>query len=203
LPAGTFRAFTAIFLICLFYLSTAGVFAQEGEGSVEDPENQTADAITQAERAYTFEDDPATVPGNPASVWNVFRVLLTLAVVAAAIYGMVFFIKKAAKGGAAKDPFLKNLASTQLGVNRSAYVISVGSQAWLVGAAENGVNLIAEIGDKDILDAMLLENSRKDAEAPGRIRDFKSLLRRLGMPVESKPPSPENIRNHSERLKGL
>ena len=130
--------------------------------------------------------------------------ILTLALVAVAIYGIVFFIKRATRGSTSQDPFIKILGSTPLGTNRGAYIISVGSRAWLVGAAENGVNLIAEIEEKDILDAMLLEDSRKSAESPaGRLPDFKAMLRRLGIPVESEAPSPENIRQRSKRLKGL
>jgi flagellar protein FliO/FliZ len=138
-------------------------------------------------------------------------VILTLAVVAAAIYGLVFFIKRASRGGRNQDPFLKVLAGTSLGTNRSAHVISVGSRAWLVGAAENGINLISEIDDKDVINAMLLEDSRKSAaesagaETPllGRFLDFKALLRRLGMPVEAGTPGPESIRKRREKLKGL
>ena len=152
------------------------------------------------------QDNNGTVfsPSTASSVWNIVRILITLAVVAAAIYGLVYLLKKASRGNVSQDPYLKILASTSLGAYRSAYVISVGSQAWLVGAAEKGVNLIAEIEDKDILNAMLLEDSRKAAEAPtGRFPDFKSFLRKLGVPVESAPPDPENIRKRRERIKGL
>jgi flagellar protein FliO/FliZ len=132
-------------------------------------------------------------------------VLLTLALVAAAIYGIVFFIKRFSRGTAAQDPFLKVLAYTSLGNNRGAYILSAGSRAWLVGAAENGVHLISEIEEKEVLDAMLLEDSRRTAEAPaGRFPDFKALLRRLGGPADSGAPSdPANIRKRSERLKGM
>jgi len=132
---------------------------------------------------------------------------LTLVVVAAAIYGVVFLIKRISRGNTSKDPFLKILASTPLGTNRSVHIISVGSQAWLVGAAEHGVNLIGEIQDKDILNAMLLEDSRRSADGggkAGRLPDFRSLLHKLGAPAASDaPPGPDNIRKRSERLKGL
>jgi hypothetical protein len=82
--------------------------------------------------------------------------------------------------------------------------VSVGSKAWLVGAAEGGVNLISEIEDKDTLDALLLEDSRRSAEAAqGRFIDFKTMLRRLGVPVQPGAPTAENIRKRRERLKGL
>jgi flagellar protein FliO/FliZ len=218
LPVGAFRALAAAFIVGVFYLSTPGVSAQEEPvsseaaeaGTPDTPEPADAAAATVAERNAVAEREfslgeggPAN-QGNPASVWNILRILLTLAVVAVAIYGMVFFIKRAVRGNTSKDPFLKILASTQLGVNRHAYVLSVGTQAWLVGSAENGVNLIAEIGDKDILNAMFLDESQKSSQiSSGRFMDFKALLGKLGMKVDTGAPGPDNIRQRSERLKGL
>jgi len=218
LSAGAFRAFLITIIVCVFNLAPIGIFAQEDPAALpaalpaamptapQTEEAQAADPIAAAERALPLGEDGAGIaqPLPGASVWGIFRVILTLAVVAAAIYGIVFFIKRLSRGSAAQDPFLKTLASIPLGVNRSAHVISVGSRAWLVGAAENGVSLISEIDDQDILNAMLLENSRKSAEAPaGRLLDFRALLGKLGMKVESPSPSPESIRKRSERLKGL
>jgi len=196
----------AIAILCLFCLSSTALFAQD-----ETAEAPAEDRITAAERALPLGEDTTgnAVPPSPASALSILRVLLTLAVVAAAIYGLVFLVKRFARGGMSRDPFLKILASVPLGTNRSAHIISVGSQAWLVGSAENGVNLISEIGDKDVLDAMILEDSRRSADAglsgapAGRFPDFKSLLRRMGMPVDSTPPGPDSIRKRGERLKGL
>jgi len=198
-----------IFVFCVFNLSVTALFAQEGPSGegISAQEAPAVDPITAREQALTLGDNGTGAAAAPpaASALGIFRVILTLAVVAAAIYGMVFFIKRAARGGRGQDPFLKILASAPLGTNRGAYILAVGSRAWLVGAAESGVNLISEIDDKDVLNAMLLEDSRKSAEAPvGRFPDFRALLQKLGMPAESNaPPGPEDIRKRRERLKGL
>ncbi|MCL2270278.1 MAG: flagellar biosynthetic protein FliO [Treponema sp.] len=207
-PAGISRFLAAIFALCLFFPLATGIFAQdEAVPAVEVP---AADPIIEAERALSLGNNGAEIAAPPSgiSAWSILRVLLTLAVVAAAIYGLVFIIKRVSRGRTAQDPFLKILASTPLGVNRSVHIVSVGSQAWLVGSAESGVSLISEVEDKDILNAMLLEDSRRSASAanPGGsgIPDFKALLRRLGVPADSgAPPGPENIRKRGERLKGI
>ena len=210
LPVDALCVLFATLIVCVLLLVPFGAFAQETPSSetqeLEFTAGQTTDPITAAELALPLGEDGTGVaqPVPAVSVLSIFRVILTLAVVAVAIYGIVYFIKRAWRGTATQDPFLKILASTTLGQNRSAHIISVGSRAWLVGAAENGVHLISEIEDKDILNAMFLEDSRKSAEAPtGPLPDFKAMLRKLGMPVESETPSPENIRQRSERLKGL
>jgi len=204
LSIGLSRRLAVIAALCFILLSTTALFAQE---------ESAEERITAAERALPLGDDAAgaAIAPSPASALSILRVLLTLVVVAAAIYGLVYVVKRLARGGVSRDPFLKILASAPLGANRSAHIIAAGSQAWLVGAAENGVTLISEIGDKEFLDTLFLEDSRRNADAAdagggsgGRFPDFKAMLRKLGVPMDaSAPPSPENIHKRSERLKGL
>ena len=173
----------------------------------EDPvpaAEQAEDPITAAEQALVLGEGAAVQPVPGISILGILRMVLTLAVVAVAIYGLVFIFKRAARPSIAQDPFLKILSTTMLAANRSAHVIALGSRAWLVGSSESGVSLISEIEDKDIIDAMLLEDSRKSAATPkGRFQDFKTLLRRFGVPTETGTPGPENIRSRRERLRGL
>jgi len=127
--------------------------------------------------------------------------LLVLALVAVSIYGVVFLFRKISKKSPGNDPFLKVIAATQLSVNRYVHIVSVGSKAWLVGSSEGGVNLISEIEDKDVIDAMLLEDSRKSEQTPGNFPDFMTLLQRLGIRAKAQAPDADEIRKRRERLR--
>ncbi len=178
------------------FFQTQAISAQEAPPVAEDP-------LRIAEQELTLEDDAAPVSAVAGpSVWTIVRMVLTLALAAAAIYGIVFFIKKSSKQNVTKDPFLKVIAAAHLGSNRYAHIVAVGSKAWLLGSSDGGVNLIGEIDDKDLINAMLLEDSKKEAETGGKL-DFLSLLRRMGLPSENRAPAAENIRKRRERLKGL
>ena len=180
------------------------ISAQEGNLGFTNEQFSAEDQLRVAEPTYSFADDTGALMQAPGpSVWAVVRMIFMLALVAAAIYGIVFLLKKASKRTPGNDPFLKVLATTQLSVNRYAQIISVGSKAWLVGTSESGVNLISEIEDKEILDAMLLEDSRKQEQIPGRFSDFMSILRRLGMRETTQTPTADDIRKRRERLKEL
>jgi flagellar protein FliO/FliZ len=139
---------------------------------------------------------------------TILRMVLVLVLVAVVIYIAVFllkgFFKRVSRPQEAVNPYLKILAGLHLGSNRFVYVVSVGpKQAWLVGAGDGGVSLIAEIEDKETVDAMLLDDSRKINET-GKFPDFRSLLRRFGGGGgDDTGPSPENIRKRRERLRGL
>ena len=197
----------------------AGLFIQIPIISAQEPDSgplpevqdqpQAPDPVERIrayEQTLTFDENapgPAAAGGGP-STWSMIRMVLILALAAAAVYGVVFFIKKASKRTDAKDPFLKILAAAHLGSNRYVHIAAVGSRAWLLGSSDGGVNLISEIEDKDILNAMLLDESQKSAEeAAGRFIDFKSILRRFGMPSAPGAPAADNIRKRRDRLKGL
>lgn len=144
---------------------------------------------------------------NPSSLWSILRTILALVFVAAAVYGVVFILKRIARPNVAKDPHLKVLASAHLGSNRYVHVVSLGRKAWVVGSAEGTVNLIAEVEDEEEIDAMLLEDSRRLAESPGAFSlDFKELMRRLGGGSGGPGPggpSADSIRKKRERLRGM
>jgi flagellar protein FliO/FliZ len=153
-------------------------------------------------------DAEETSPAGTSSTWAVIRMILVLSLAAIAIYGVVYDIKKTSKPAAANDPFLKILATAHLGSNRYAHIVSVGNKAWLLGSSDGGVNLIGEVDDNDVINAMQLEDSRRTAEAAtGRFPDFLSMLRKLGTPMESDAGTgtsgTDNIRQRRERLRGL
>lgn len=178
-----------------------GTVVQEDQSAAVDPYAAERDINIGAEAG---NDDATGVSSASSSIWVVIRMILVLALAAAAVYGVVFFIKRSSKPAAGNDPFLKILASASLGSNRFAHIVSVGSKAWLLGSSDGGVNLIGEIDDKDVINAMLLEDSRKSTETQGnRFSDFISILRRFGAPAQPGNPDAGDIRKRRERLKGL
>ena len=191
----------------LALLIGAGLFAKIPLISAQEDPPAEVNPLRAAERAIILdEESPASAftPAGGPSTWAVIRMLLTLALAAAAIYGVVFFIRRSSKPPAASDPFLKILATAHLGSNRYAHIVSVGDKAWLLGSSDGGVNLIGEIDDKDIINAMLLEESVKSAQATqGHSPDFITMLRRLGAPAEARTPAAGDIRKRRERLKRL
>ncbi|GHT80427.1 hypothetical protein FACS1894130_11610 [Spirochaetia bacterium] len=176
----------------------------------EPAEGEAALVLTASpEAAITLGE---VLPGSPAGgnqIFNIIRMVLVLAMTAAAVYGVVYFLRRA--GRPSKDqrnPHLKILTSAHLGSNRYVYVVSVGTRAWLIGVGEGGVTPISEISDQETVDAMLLDDSRRAAEAaPSRFSDFRTLLGRMGgggTPAKKGGPiSAAGLRSRRERLTRL
>jgi flagellar protein FliO/FliZ len=203
-------ALFAAFLAGLIFFTIPNFFtdAQESSGAAGEDQAIRSDApdpLVEREQRLTLQEGSAEAPVAPSSAGSIFKVVLTLALSAAAIYGVVFFLKRVSRKGEVRDPFLKVLAAAPLTPGRNVHIVAAGSRAWLVGASEGGVNLISEIEDKDLLNAMFLEDSKRDAGAApgGRPLDFKAMLKRLGMQVQGGAPGADNIRKRRERLKGL
>jgi len=174
----------------------------EGFSPINQPEE---DPYRAAERDMHWGSPSPSIAQTPGTdIWVIVRMVLVLALAAAAIYGIVYIFKRASKQTPTNDPFLKILANAHLGVNRYVHIVSVGSRAWLLGSGESGVNLISEIDDQDVINAMLLDDSRKTAETTqGRFHDFLAIMRRLGTPAKTGAPGADEIRKRRERLRGL
>ena len=190
--------------------------------SISAQESESAEAQVSAVEAQVEHRDPyadeqtifldtrggtetaAAQAGSGQSIWPIIRMVLVLVLVAVAIYGIVFLFKRSSKKTINNDPFLKVLAAAHLGSNRYVHIVYVGNKTWLLGASDGGVNLIGEVEDKDVIDAMLLEDSRKSAQTSGKLPDFLSILRRMGAPANpSSPSGADEIRKRRERLGGL
>jgi len=177
------------------------ISAQEEQTLIITPSAE--DPLRAAELEMPIRDTPITASASGSSVWPVIRMILVLILVAAAIYGLAFLLKKGQKKSFNNDPFLKVLASTHLGSNRFVHIVSVGSKAWLIGSGDNGSNLISEIEDKEIIDAMQLEDSRRSEQTTGRLPDFLTMMRRIGWRFNPQTPNADDIRKRRERMKGM
>lgn len=127
----------------------------------------------------TSSPNDATTPSGVGSTFSmigsILRVLLVLAIIIAAIYGVMYFFKKSAKldsGG--DDPFLRKVASINLGLGKTAQVVTLLDKAYIVGVADNSVCLIGEVTDKELISAMnLYADDKAKIKKP---RNFSDIL---------------------------
>jgi flagellar protein FliO/FliZ len=202
LGRGKLKHLTLCFIISI--LTASGLFAQT------DLTEQTRLAEQTNESAIVLGGDaaagaPSDLGAGGSSLWPLVQMVLVLALVAGAIYALVYFLRKANRGRQTENPHIKVLASASVGSNRSVHAVSVGTQAWLIGAGEGGLRLIAEIQDREAIDAMLLDNSRAAANAGSQGFNFQALLERFAPKPRpgAAPPDATTLRQNRERLRGL
>jgi flagellar protein FliO/FliZ len=193
---------------------TAALFAQGTENAetslpLVPAAPAEAETVSNPESALVLGDAPAAAAAGASQLGVIIRMVLVLALAAAAVYGVVYFLRRSARPQTQRNSHLKILTSAHLGSNRFVYVVSVGGRAWLIGAGEGGVTPIAEVEDQEAIDAMLLDESRSASETgASRFADFKALFRRLGGAKSNSAGtggvfSVETLRKQREKLKGL
>ncbi|MDX9898625.1 MAG: flagellar biosynthetic protein FliO [Spirochaetia bacterium] len=154
---------------CAFILFVSIVGATFAQGTAAPEVDETTLVLPDAPQAGTPSQGSSILP-------YVLRMVLVLGLVIAAIYGLYALIKRSAKPSDTFDSYLRILATSKLGVGRSLHVVSLGEKAWLIGSTDTAVGLIAEIDDKELIDALALRAS----EAPHTPRrDFGSILGEL------------------------
>ncbi|ULQ59801.1 flagellar biosynthetic protein FliO [Brucepastera parasyntrophica] len=187
--------------------------AQDNQQNITE-NTETPERVSAIDETTIILNDPATIPPEAVNssassgIGVLWRIVIILLLLCLAIYGIVRFLKKHTAINAANDPYLQSVASLLLSPNKSVQVITIGSQAFLVGVTEHNISLISEITDKDLIDAMNLDADKKTENPPGT--GFSAVIQSF-MPKKAKPKD-ENpfsaqetadfIRKQRNRLQG-
>lgn len=173
------RTVLAVLFLLTLTAGSVGVFAQvTAESSARSDQSADNGAAPVDESTLPIgaaPDAQASQPDSSAasSFFAVFRVVLVLALVCAGIWGLVLFLKKSGGINVADDPYLKSVASLPLGQNKTAQVLTVGTRAFLVGVTDSSVNLLAELDDRELIDAM---NLSADRQSSASVAGFQAIL---------------------------
>ncbi|WP_319561863.1 flagellar biosynthetic protein FliO [Marispirochaeta sp.] len=159
-------------------------------GDTETSENNTTEALE---------------PGGNLTIWSFVSMVLVLAGVVAAIYGLFFLLKRMAGRGYPDNDLIRILSTKSLSSTRSVHLISLGGRFLLVGSAENSVSLITEIDDKESRDEIDVFLAREDSSTK---KSFKQLIGGLLSGGEesgddSVSSSAHFLKNQGQRMKNL
>ena len=122
---------------------------------------------------------PAASPG--VSTWDFVRMLIILAAVVLVIYLLFWVLRRGAGKKIQENDLIRVLGSRGLAGNRALHLVEVGNSVYLVGASDGGVQLIAEVTDKESLDSMRLKAAE---QAPGTRHTFQQILAEIFRPAK-------------------
>ena len=163
-----------LFSLCSCLLIASFAWSQEVVAS----DNETTARVDESQ-ILIAQDIPentgtAIADGSSYGVWFFIRTILVLVVVLALVWVFFLFLKRLSGTTTSSDPYLKKVATLTLSPGKFVYVITLNSRGYLVGVSDNSVNLIAEIEDKELIDAMNL-NAPQGADEK-KPMDFSSIL---------------------------
>lgn len=110
-----------------------------------------------------------------STIWVFLRMVFVLIVVVICIYFVMNFMKKKMGGGITEDDiFLRKVAAISIAPGKSVQIVTLLEHAYLLGVTENSIDLLGEITDKELVDAMNLNADRNENNA--RARNFSDVL---------------------------
>lgn len=141
-------------------------------GSAESGSRGSTAAETEDEAQLTFADEPAGAGAEaPQSLggfttWDFVRMILVLAGVIGAIYGVFWLLKRGSRGKVQNSQLIRVLGSHGLPGNKGLHLVEIGNQVFLLGTGDETVRLIAEITDKESVDEVKLLASQQESNRP-------------------------------------
>jgi len=203
---------TLLFLIFASYCSvSAEPVATVSNGFLTEADPATVSIVatgTPAETALPFylEGPVASAPFLPSTdpLSSTLRIISSLFAIIIIAFGLSWLIQK--KAGFGGNVFGKVLGILPLDNRRLIYLVDVMGKVLILGVTDSNISMLAEITDKDTLDALRLQNDRP---LPGMERLFSFLKPNSATNAgeqpeeeESTPGQAQNQRNH-ERLRKL
>lgn len=169
--------------LAVFALSLINSQAVTGSDSQKTPVSDITLSTPLSDITFS-QSVPGTAASSPssestaASTFFLFlRMLLSLATVAAIIYGVYRFLKKTNKIQSDDEQFLRKVSQVTLAPGKTAQVITLLDHAYIVGVSDDSVNLIAEVQDKELIDAMNLYADKTSASSkPKKFEDVLNLF---------------------------
>ena len=181
-------------------------YAQSTSSDVVSETSQSVSSSKEQESQMIISTNQEVVEQRSTNTaWLFVRMILVLLVVIGCIYAVFYFVKKTTNPTNETDAFLKKVASITLSPGKSVQVVTLQNHCYILGVSDSSVQLISELDDKDLIDAMNLE---ADKESSGSVKDFASLLASaMGLKKktfeESVSSSVENMQTQSNRLKNM
>lgn len=176
--------------------------------NAQETGSQTNSVLNSAPEVTQTEDSPATtdeslmpitdestlpIQGEEGStgrgLWVFVRMILVLGLVLGLIYLLYRFLKKNSYIASDDDKFLRRAASISLGPGKSVQIVTLIDKAYLVGVSENSINLISEIDDAELINALNLYADK--TQAASKPKNFSEILD-LFMPGSSKSGAESN-----------
>ena len=150
-------------------------------------------------------ESPEDITMPLISTWDFVRMVLILGGVVGLVYLFFLLLKRGLRQKIVENDLIQILGSKSLTGNKALHLIKIVNSVFLVGSAESGVALIAEIKDQESKDHIKLEGSR--IKSPEQI-SFSRVLKNIFKPAKDKKgkglgETVDFMKAQQERLKRL
>ncbi len=149
-----------------------------------DSANQNLSETSESNIQLNFNNQNQNQLRTSSGVWIFIRMILVLALIIFLIWFIFKMIKKSASGKNEEDPFLRKVASITLSPGKSVQIVTLIDKAFVLGVSDNGVNLLSNIDDVQLINALnLYADKTQSTQKPKNFGEILGLF--MGKKSES------------------
>lgn len=116
---------------------------------------------------------------SSSMVWPVIRMILVLVLIVVAIYFLMKFFKKKGNVTKSDDDFMRRVSTLNIGPGKSVEIITIMDKGYMIGVTEGGINLISELDDSELVEALNLNFDKKNStKKPYKFSDMLEMFSR-------------------------
>lgn len=173
--------FFAAACFCIFPQNSADSSNESSQNTEISALEQKINSSFNAESSSSASNQ-VTLTAKPVSSVGMFiRMIFVLIIVIGLIYGVLWFIKNKTNVVKTDDDFLRRVAYIDIAPGKSVEVITLIDRAYLIGVTEGSINLLGEISDKELINAMNLNADKKqNTKHPLNFNDVLNLFMAKG-----------------------
>ncbi len=161
--------------VCFFCLTAVfALYSQNSSGVSSN--NLTEESIILSDNS-TNTSNGASSYKAPSTAGTFVRMIFALIIVVALIYGVLWFIKKKTNIVKTEDEYLRRAAYLNIAPGKTVEVITLIDKAYLIGVTEDNITLLAEINDKELINAMnLTADKRTNVKKPANFSEVLDMF---------------------------
>lgn len=185
----------SLLVVLILFCSFNTIFSQTNNESqsldetvlVQTSESSVSDGYFDAVDSNSENFKPASSTGTYV------KMIFFLILIIAAIYSVMWFFKKKANPQGDDDSFLRRVSTLPLSAGKSVEIVTLVDKAYILGVTDNNVNLIDELDDKELIEALNLNyDKNKNVKKPMNFADVLDIFMPNG-------PREKNIYGDAEK----
>jgi len=199
------KKYYALICVMAVAVAVASAGAQETQKTAPAQVDETSLVITDT---GTADAAAGNAGGNESlstfSAWDFIKMILVLICVVAAIYGLFRILRKMSGQKYPQNSVMQVVSGLTLPGKKGIYIVRVGKEFYTVGTAENSINLLSHIEDKETIDEIILKQTEAPVVKQSFMDVFSRMLLRRGDTAGLKGAEPELfMKEQRNRLKRL
>ena len=107
-----------------------------------------------------------------SAIWEIIKVILVLGLFVGGFYFFYKFISQKVGLNISGQEAIKTLSMVPVGPNKTIQIIDVAGKVFLIGVADNSINMLTEIREKDDIDRIRLLSSRSTPVQGKNFQEF-------------------------------